>query len=197
MAAPWDYEGYGVFNGSAPAPSGKNSAFGAIGGVHVGYNMQSGAIVYGVEADYSWAGGRQTSTFGYVDDTSQTVGFRSGLNQLGTVRARLGYAMGPTLLYVTGGWAYGKVNSQASIVATSGVPAKSFLFNSSKFRSGWTAGAGMEHMITPNWTVRVEALYVDLGSSSVNEVTGYYGGPMSIPTSTDAIIARVGMSYKW
>lgn len=196
-AAIWDWEGYGVGSGYAPAPAGNNTGFGLIGGVHVGYNMQSGAFVYGLEADYSGAGGSQTNTFGYVDDYTQTVGFRSSLSQLATVRARLGYAMGPTLLYVTGGWAYGKVNSSAKIVSTDGSSAKTFLFKSNNFSSGWTVGAGIEHMIAPNWTVRAEALYVALGSNKVSEVTNYYGQAMSIPTKTDAVIARVGMSYKW
>ena len=56
-----------------------------IGGVHVGYNWQSGARVFGVEGD---------------------VSFGDGLDYLASLRARLGYAHDNLLLYVTAGVAF-------------------------------------------------------------------------------------------
>src|SRR5665213_1913858 len=39
-------------------------------------------------------------------------------------------------------------------------------FNAWKNASGWTAGGGAEFLVNPHWTVKTEALWVDLNSVS-------------------------------
>jgi hypothetical protein len=49
-------------------------------------------------------------------------------------------------------------------------------------------------MLTRNWTVKAEALYVDLGKSSVPG----FGGPGYVSRFTNtAVIARGGVNFKW
>src|SRR5262245_36164294 len=95
-----------------------NTSF--LGGGQIGYNWQSGAWVFGVEADGSW---RELTKdlFGVFGDNlprpdlpfgsvaGDTVFMRSEQNALGTFRGRLGWAPGQWLLYVTGGLAVGDV----------------------------------------------------------------------------------------
>ena len=81
-------------------------------------------------------------------------------NFLGTVRGRLGYAVGRALFYVTGGLAYGGNTGGGSVTyyPTAGGP---FAYTSSGNNSnvGYAVGGGLEYAFTPNWSGRVEYLY--------------------------------------
>src|SRR5581483_2108400 len=75
---------------------------GFLGGFQAGYNVQSGPVVYGVEADISWTG--QNDTFNFSgrrtvssEDYVYQETLRAELQYLGTVRGRLGYVFGPLL----------------------------------------------------------------------------------------------------
>jgi outer membrane immunogenic protein len=101
------------------------------------------------------------------------------LDWLGTVRGRLGVLAKPTMLfYATGGLAYGRVTASSDLSQQIthtwqfGGPEQ---FQStggagsvSKTRVGWTLGAGLEWMFMPNWSLKGEYLYYDLGSVSWN-----------------------------
>ena len=71
----------------------------------------------------------------------------------GTVRARLGYAIDRTLIYITGGLAYGGLNTNP-------------LTGNTTSNVGWTIGGGVEYAFTNNWTAKIEGLYVDTGEES-------------------------------
>jgi outer membrane immunogenic protein len=157
---------------------------GIIGGT-LGYNWQQGPWVFGVEGDYSWAD---------INGSSQTCGASSPiphacgtkLESLGTLRGRIGYAMGATgnwLPYVTGGLAVGELKAWDALFPSSG----------SDFRAGWTVGAGLEVGFERNWTWKVEYLYVDLGSSQMFNVVP--GVPETV--SFTANIVRAGFNYKF
>ncbi len=79
-----------------------------------------------------------------------------------------------------------------------------FTQSKSQTRTGWTVGGGIEHMFSPNWTVKAEALYVDLGSTNVLPGSGYYEnypysvyGTTQTKISNTAVVARVGVNYKF
>ena len=112
----------------------------------VGYNYQVGNIVAGAEADigYSWA-----------DGTNASTSSDSGVE--GSLRARLGYVVSPTvLLYATAGGAAKDLE-----VTTGGV-------SESNTMIGWTAGGGADIMVTDNVFGRVEYRYTDFGSDTFN-----------------------------
>ena len=62
----------------------------------------------------------------------------------------------PTLLYLTGGLAFGHVESDW------------LALTENQTKAGWTLGAGFEHMFGPNWTAKAEVLYIDLGATTVD-----------------------------
>ena len=66
--------------------SGSSNLDGAIGGAQVGYNWQSGAMVFGAEADLQASNQRKDDTFAGVTVTQRIPYF-------GTLRGRLGYAV--------------------------------------------------------------------------------------------------------
>jgi outer membrane immunogenic protein len=166
--------------GSYPAAL-SPSANGVIGGGQIGYNWQlPPQWLVGLEADLQGSGikGSDSRTLSPATFDTTSTGVTKSIDWFGTVRGRIGFLATPQwLLYGTGGFAYGQAKSSFSTSdLTSGCVANAtFCANgsSSSVRTGWTAGAGTEAMLAPNWSVKVEYLYVDLGRSSI-----------SIPAST-------------
>jgi outer membrane immunogenic protein len=176
-----------------------NKTGGTFGGL-AGYNWQHGTFVYGVEGDWNWVGAKITN-----DQAPDPINFNSGLASsfdvkwLATIRGRAGLAVDATLLYVTGGVAFGKVNNSVNFLNFDGTP---FLaFNQSETKVGWTAGVGVEHMLTSNWTVRAEFRYVDLGSTKVDCTSPFAGncGGSSYrgEFSNSLLMGLVGVNYKF
>ena len=168
------------------AGNGSYSLTGGILGGTLGYNWQQGPWVFGVEGDYSWADiSGSSNTCGLAPSvTPHSCG--SKIESLGTLRGRIGYAMGATgnwLPYVTGGLAVGEVNAWDSLLSQSG----------SDFRAGWTVGGGVEVGITRNWTAKIEYLYVDLGSQQMFNIVP--GVPETV--SFTANIIRGGINYRF
>ena len=164
--------------------SGKISTIGGAFGGHLGYNWQAQNIVFGVEADTSWIDGDGSGT---TENFPAFGDWSTKFSRLTTVRGRVGVTFSPTMVYLTGGYAAGKVeNSLPNLFA--GFPTKS------ETRSGWTIGGGIEHMLTPNWLVRGEVLYVDLGDTTVQ---GFFGSGYTARFANKATLARAGVSLKW
>lgn len=96
---------------------------GALGGVQFGYNKQfSPNWVAGLEADFDGAnirGGGTTNYLAIVPAAMSSL-VNERVDWFGTVRARLGYLPANNfLIYGTGGFAYGNVQENASIVNAS------------------------------------------------------------------------------
>ena len=66
-------------------------------------------------------------------------------------------------------------------------------------RVGWTIGAGVEGMITQNWTAKLEYLYMDLGGFSGGTVLARTGRPIAARVDTNFTdhILRAGINYKF
>jgi outer membrane immunogenic protein len=198
----------------------KSSGF--IGGGQIGYNFQfANSWVVGLEADIQGiAGGNNTTSVFTVTprgapaapgDTVQTdVTVSKSLNYLGTVRGRFGYLLTPTLLiFGDGGLAYGGINSNTGIfgaeVPNTGSTPFFGLGRASTTRVGWTAGGGAEWMFLPNWSVKVEYAYYDLGSVTYNDgpLTSNLNGTGTVTFINSAAtrvhyngnIVRAGINY--
>ena len=108
------------------------------------------------------------------------------------------------LLFATGGLAYGDVKSSASAGANiGGTSYGPYSFSKTTTQTGWTAGAGVEYMISRNWTFKTEYLYVDLGSANLlsGGGTGLFSGTdsynYSLKVHTTDNIVRAGLNYKF
>jgi outer membrane immunogenic protein len=169
---------------SATANLGSGNGGRFIGGGQIGYNWQFNSAVAGIEADIQGVTSRDRSfsatnvalvccgsaAAGTPDVT--TFAASKALDYLGTVRGRLGVLPDPRLLaYVTGGLAYGGVSGSAGFttvnvfypaIGLSPIWGTAGSFSST--RAGWTVGAGLEWLLGPNWSVKAEYLYYDLGS---------------------------------
>jgi outer membrane immunogenic protein len=171
-------------NASGAASTGTFGVNGFLVGPTLGANFQTGAFVFGIEADFdaSWMTGTTSNAFCGVIAVGVTS-CETKNTWLGTARARFGYAADRVLFYGTGGAAYGSIQS--------GV-AGGFQSNN---EPGWTAGAGVEAAFTDNWTARVEYLYVDLQSATCN--TTQCGFPVGDTIKFNTNMIRLGLDYKF
>ena len=135
---------------------------GVVGGGEAGYNWPTGPWVLGLEASFEGSGlsGRRTAPCLAPLCGALAASFTQKLPWLGTLRPRIGYALGNWLLYATGGGALGQVDTNATADVSSFVATD----NRSQTRSGWTLGGGVEVELAPCWSAKIEYLYVDLGS---------------------------------
>ena len=195
-----------AFNGQ-PFSTGIDPS-GFLGGGQIGYNLQSGSLVYGVEADLSWSNVEDSARsapfllFGGAPlNATSSHTFRQELDWLGTVRARLGFLVSPsTLAYVTGGLAYGRTSYSAFSDISPPNPALQFAGSDRKTDIGWTIGAGSEMRLGSNWSLKGEYLYYDLGENTLvaNRVgAGPAGFAVTSRFESTGHIARVGINYKF
>jgi outer membrane immunogenic protein len=150
--------------GSLSSSGAKPSGFAV--GFQGGYNWQFGELVTGVEADIQLS-----------DANDVFANYKFSNPWFGTVRGRAGYAFDNILLYGTLGLAYGRGQ-----VSLSGV-------SESNLHVGWTAGAGMEVGLTPNWSLKAEYLFIDLAADNY-ALTQASNGLMSS-------VVRFGVNYRF
>jgi outer membrane immunogenic protein len=179
---------------------------GFIGGGQLGYNWQAGNWVYGLEADFDGASAKSSvdvpdaifqPSFGI--HTPLTTSAARELDWLGTFRGRVGFTpAAPLLLFATGGLAVGQHKLGIGITDPTAVPAANLFNQTSSVSVGWTIGAGAEWMFAPQWSLKAEYLYVDLGNISSTINYAYATGNTSTLTATvrDTMnIVRGGINY--
>jgi len=170
---------YDLYALTVPVASASVTSSGWFLGGQLGYNYQfANNVVAGLETDIQWA-----DISGTVSVGPYSAG--SSVDYFGTIRARVGYAFDRFLPYLTGGAAYGRTSTDASV----GVAAVSRANTS----WGWTIGGGGEYALTNNWTVKTEYLYVDLGSA--NNIATI--GPVSLDNETRFHSIKAGVNYKF
>lgn len=161
-------------------------------GPFLGYRMQFGNFVAGVEGDVSWknansSAAQTTNTqinpvylglpYYYQRDDNFSGSLKQGWD--GSIRGRLGVLVTPwTLVYGTGGVAFGRVSGTLSYTGTvyectspgfdctSLVGSATSSTSFSQTRVGYTVGGGVEYQFYGPWSARIEYRYTDLGSFS-------------------------------
>jgi outer membrane immunogenic protein len=181
---------------------------GGLFGGQVGYNWQASNWVFGLEADAQWTGQRGSTTvlcpvagcFPTVVPGGTVASLEDKLQWFATFRGRVGVTVTPSvLLYATGGGAWGEVQSTLGLggFTATGIPV-TVAGTTSTDRFGWTVGAGIEAMFSPNWSAKIEYLYLDMGSISNSVVlptaAGFPLGANVTSRITDNII-RAGINY--
>jgi outer membrane immunogenic protein len=171
-----------VFTAGEDASHGVN---GGIFGGHAGYNWQVAPnYLFGLEASIAWSGidGGKSLVLGSVS---------SDLEWIATFTPRLGWINNNWLFYVKGGIAGGRVEMAGIDLAAPTT------FSASHTHVGWTAGAGIEVLWSPNWIFGIEYNYYDLGTESVG---GLYADGASVLSQRNdlkfsSVLAR--LSYKY
>jgi outer membrane immunogenic protein len=189
-----------------------NTSF--IGGAQLGYNWQVSHVVLGAEGDWDW----MHSKYSFCRDTDslsvpcidkglgfETIG--SETNWLATARGRLGVTVpnfSNVMIFGTGGAAFASVKTtEALSCLVLGCGGSSLKLAASsdvtQTKTGWTAGAGVEAMLSRNWSVKAEWLHVDLGTLNNTFATTGSLGTQSVSWSrTEQFeVFRAGVNYRF
>lgn len=90
------------------------------------------------------------------------------------------------MIYVTGGYAFGKTRSSANLVGV-------FAGSQDNTKSGWTAGGGFEYAWTSNLSFKFEYLYVHLGTDNVATLPGVFTADEDMNLHT----AKIGLNWRF
>jgi hypothetical protein len=178
-----------AFAGNARSPA-------ILGGLHLGYNWQRGALVYGAEGDVS-----------VPDADSHRV--------LGSIRGRLGGSAGPLLLYGTAGVAFARDEGIRAVFAgqggtggnggvalagpggAGGFGGTAFAVRNRSTEVGFVVGGGLETRLSDRITAGAEALYYGLSDSGVAPVPAGPGRFAVAGRGNDALVLRTRLSVSF
>lgn len=182
--------GTGGFTGNA-----SEDLDGGVFGIQAGYNWQIDRTVIGIETDFQGTSQKASATAtcpAATCGTAVTATRDSKLPWFGTTRLRIGYAFDRWLPYATIGVAYGehKTDVTASTATASGSG------SASETRAGLAIGAGVEVGLSPNWSAKLEYLYLDSGTvTTTTAVAGY--GTVTEDERLKNNIVRGGINYRF
>jgi outer membrane immunogenic protein len=150
---------------------------GVLGGGQVGYNWQSGRVVYGIEADFA-ASSIEEGVSGCI---SSSMGSRicahasASLDWLATVRGRIGYLIDPRILaYATAGVGIASWSAEAGISGCNLPECPEIKLRGRE--TDFVFGLGVEGKISETMSARVDFLS---------------GGDL------DADVVRAGLNFKF
>jgi outer membrane immunogenic protein len=163
------YGGYTNYNSTILGVENSFDGF-DIGGI-IGGNYQMDQFVFGLEGDigYTDASGTFAAPIAHTQET--------GLNY--AIRARAGYAIDSSLLFIQGGAAWTEYNASAG--------GASILDDTVM---GFQIGAGFEHAVSQNLTLRFDGLYTDY--EQTDNISLAAAG-----FDSDNFTARIGVNYKF
>ena len=147
-----------------------------VGGT-LGYNLQTGSFVWGLEADADISFIKGSTTVNCAG-----AGCETRNRWLATGRGRIGYAWDRFLPYLTGGVAFGDIKMTNPAGASE-----------TKTKVGWTAGAGLEYAFMGPWSAKIEYLYVDLGKATCGAATC----GLDTDVKFNAHIGKIGVNYRF
>ena len=140
-----------------------------IGGVHSGYNWQTGPWVLGIEGDFDFA---------------------ENVNFLASARGRLGWGLGNWLFYGTGGIAFVDTDNNFVVASADDGP---FSFSGGNNETGFVVGGGIEYKVAPQLSLGVEGLFYDFGSDDAHLVAG--DEPFVLKQDQDFTVVRARLTY--
>jgi len=161
-------------------------------GAQVGYNIQKGCTVFGIEADWNWADlNADTRLFprlgGVVDDR---LGTR--IENFGTIRTRTGIVVDQLLLFVTGGVAWTETRDSVHRAVLLGTER----FSSNDTRWGWTAGFGTEYALAPGVSLTSDVLYLSFNDEDHTFDSPTFGR-FRTKTDEEIWVARMGLNIRF
>lgn len=179
---------------------GSGISLGVVGGGQLGYNYEIPGLkvagmgfLTGGEVDFQGTSmGANSSTNGYQvnvnNGTTSFVGTQVNgplyISGFMTARGRLGLLIAPTfLVYGTGGFAWANISRNGSG------------FNLAGSQTGWTAGGGMEFLLSPAWSLKMEYLYTNVAGTFSKYINSSAVSVYPISNNNAWNTARLGLNY--
>lgn len=202
---------------------------GFTGGAQLGYNWQIDRWVYGAEIDFNAFDQRGTVNNSFVLPGNTALAGGGGVcgttgpetcignysttirtEWLLTLRPRIGYAWGNTLVFGTGGLALTRLKFSQTyndnityplLVPPSTGAGGSEHASALATKIGFTLGGGFEQAIADNWSMKAEYLYVRFdGINAAGVLTDGFGGTANFANTVDHLssnIVRIGLNYRF
>jgi outer membrane immunogenic protein len=165
-------------------------ANGAAFGLTGGFNAQSGALVLGLEGDWTRTVLRTDTPFAAnippLGAITGTLG--TDVDWMASLRLRAGVAVGQALLYGTAGLAVAR--GKGELVIHGGTPVT---WTDRALLAGWTIGAGIEYALTPSWSVKGEVIRTQLGDSFFSSATD----KVPVSSRVDIYNLRGGLNFRF
>jgi outer membrane immunogenic protein len=167
------------------------------GGVQIGYNIQKGCTLFGLEADWNWADlNADTRVLPRFAPLGLDDAIRTRIEGFGTLRTRTGVVVDQLLLYVTGGLAWADTKDSVH---------NNILFGDQRFSStdtrwGWVAGFGTEYLLRSNISLTSDVLYLSFTDQDHNINWGECvecGGRFRTRTDDQIWVARMGVNIRF
>jgi outer membrane immunogenic protein len=195
------YVGAHVGGGTMTNTEGSQNGKGGVAGGQAGCNYQDGNWVFGLEGEGYWSGIKTTSNSseipsvlgGGVGTFGNTLSNKNDFS----IAARAGITFDRTLIYGKGGWAWGSFR-QTSFDQCCSVGSTLFTSAQSGTLDGFLVGAGIEHALTRNWTVKFEYNFIAFGAKELSRFE--CAGVVCAVTGTNSLSAtkqifKVGANY--
>jgi high affinity Mn2+ porin len=156
------------------------SVTGLVAGFQTGYGVELPNRVYlGLEAGVTFGGATQPN--------QPVLPFATSIDTIASARARLGYAFGNFLPYVTAGPAWSGTRVEVN------APTGEVVGDKRAIHAGWTVGAGVEYALTGPWTARLAYDYIELGPRTyVLESI-----PTAVTVHPKVHLATVALNYRF
>jgi opacity protein-like surface antigen len=146
--------------------NGSVNAYGSSLGANLGFNLQQNSFIYGFEVSLAGADIDAKKTKSGIYPCCSPAGFRTersmSFDWLGTVKGRAGYLINDSLLmYGLAGIAFTDLKVKQLWQDDFNASAKS---SSKDFSTGLLIGAGLEHKVLDNWSIKAEYSYINFES---------------------------------
>ena len=161
---------------------------GWVTGAQLGCNYQTGPLVVGAEGTWSWT---NIDGNGVPVGLAATAQLSSKIDSIATVGGRVGLVADKSLIYVkvAGAWA----DESHTLTPAGGVNLVPQAISDT--RSGIVLGAGIEYMIAPVLTARLEYNYDDFGSK--NFLFNTIPGQTTVSNRQRLNALMLGVNYKF
>jgi len=169
-------------------------------GAQLGYNMDVGGVVAGIEGDFTLHNGSDDLVRGPIaaPSPSYTYGNHIDPKHSFSVRGKLGVPLGKSLIYAHGGWGWTRAEVAADIVSSGGYTKEGRV---TETFDGYIIGGGIEHKVGSNASVRLEYSYADQGD--VTYATAYRTGSTFVSPAYNETFTqdlrmhqvRIGLNY--
>lgn len=171
---------------AVPGTTQSTNVDGGLFGIQAGYGKQIGQFYVGAETDWQW---------GDLDHDIANAGglFHTtySMDQIGTLRGRVGYIVGNFMPYVTGGVAV----EHGSIGAY--IPGYDLSASASSWDVGYAVGGGLEWRPFEHLSFKIDALYTDFGEHSLASANIEGHGVDLVSVRNSGTQVRFGAAYKF